>query len=320
MTPIPSAALSEGSNQVLVCVENVEPTEGSAFSTVAKDSVLPTVSPLSHTNNVVSQDVSVSVTANEAGTYRAYVNGSYAGIIGTYDAPGVAKQFVVPNSAFTVDPGNNALYVTVTDAVGNVGYSPESSVYKDGLPPDPVSSVSLEDCDYVGNSSTACATFGNPRNGTSGRDFRVSWTPVSESAALTFDAYEVYVLPEGTAFSSSGVTAVKTLFVSTASGTFLDDARMTDSLGNPFHSTGSVNYVAYVKVRKSNGLSSTETASSPVSITADAIEYPSFVSARFVSNTGVALEYSKPLSSTLSHYDASKFFSDSGCFIVDSSS
>lgn len=305
---------------MLVCVENIEPTEGSAFSTVTKDSVSPTVAPLSHTNNIVSQDVTVSVNANEAGTYRAYVNGSYAGVIGTYDTPNIVKQFIIPNSAFTVDPGNNPVYVTVTDAVGNVGYSPESSVYKDGLPPNPVSSVSLEDCDYVGNSSTACANLGNPRNGTSGPDFRVSWTPVSESAAPTFDAYEVYVLPEGTLFSSSGVTAVKTLFVSTASGTFLDDAQMADSLGNPFHSTGSVNYIAYVKVRKSNGLSSVETASSPVSITADAITYPSFLSARFVSNTGVALEYSKPLSSTLSHYDASKFFSDSGCFNIDVSS
>lgn len=73
-------------------------------------------------------------------------------------------------------------------------------------------------------------------------------------------------------------------------------------------------------VRKSNGLESSVAASSGATIAADAITYPSFVSAAFVSNTGIALTYSKPLSSTLSQYDSSKLSSPSGCFLVDSTS
>lgn len=176
-------SLTEGSNLVTVCVTNSEPTEGSASATLGRDTVSPAVSPVSSTNNIVSQDVTAQFSANEAGTYRVYVNDVNVGITGSYSGGSANQSVTVPNSAFTLDPGYNSLYVTVTDAAGNEGKSATSQIYKDGTPPPPVTSVSLSDCDYVGNSSTPCATKGNPRSGLSGRDFHVTWTPPADTAS-----------------------------------------------------------------------------------------------------------------------------------------
>ncbi|MFB0965730.1 MAG: hypothetical protein QMC36_08865 [Patescibacteria group bacterium] len=49
-----------------------------------RDTSAPTVSPVSSTNNIVSQDVVADFSANEAGTYRVYVNDVNVGVTGSY--------------------------------------------------------------------------------------------------------------------------------------------------------------------------------------------------------------------------------------------
>ena len=224
----------------------------------------------------------------------------------------------VLNSAFTVDPGNNALTITVTDAVGNVGTSSAVSVYKDGTPPPPVVSVALSDCDFLSNSGTPCEVLANPRSGMSGRDFAVSWGLPPDTSSGSFESYRIYVLPEGTAFTGTGTQVpMKTLFTFSQTGVVLDDSISTDSLGTALPQSGTGNYVAHVVVRKTNGLESSVASSVTATVTADAITYPVFSSAAFTSNTGITLAYSKPLSTNLSRYDASKLSSPSGCFLMD---
>lgn len=321
VSTVTSAPLVEGSNPITVCVLNSEPTEGSNSSTITRDSVAPVVNLISNSNNIVSQDVSLIFSANEAGTYRVYVNGADTGINGSYSGSSFAQGVTVPNALFTVDPGNNPLSVRVYDDAGNFGDSATNQVYKDGTPPPAVASVALSDCDHLANSGTVCSALGNPRSGMSGRDFSVTWPALSPTASGSFESYKVYVLPSGTAFTGTGgQTPSKTIFAFSQTGVVLDDSLAADSVGTPFSQTGSANYVAYVVVRKSNGLESGAIASSGATISADAITYPTFVSASFVSNTGIALTYSKPLSATLSQYDSSKLSSPGGCFLVDSTS
>lgn len=138
VSTVTSDTLSEGSNLVTVCVLNSEPTEGSVSAAISRDSVSPTVSPVSSSNNIVSQDVSATFSANEAGTYRVFVNDVNIGVTGSYSGSNSVEHVTVSNSAFGIDPGNNTMYVTVTDDAGNIGTSPTSTIYKDGTPPPPV--------------------------------------------------------------------------------------------------------------------------------------------------------------------------------------
>lgn len=195
VSTVTSAPLAEGSNPITVCVLNSEPTEGSISATITRDSVAPVIGLLSNSNNIVSQDVSLTFSANEAGTYRVYVNGADTGINGSYSGSNFTQAVTVPNALFTVNPGNNSLFVRVYDDAGNFGDSVTNQVYKDGTPPSAVASVNLSDCDRLSNAGTPCAALGNPRSGMSGRDFSVSWPALSATASGSFEAYKVYVLP-----------------------------------------------------------------------------------------------------------------------------
>lgn len=155
-----SDVLSEGSNPVTVCVTNAEPTQGSAASTVVKDTTAPTVSVSTYSpSSVIAQDVLATFSATESGSYSIFVNGSDTGLSGSYPAASSPIQVTVPNAYFTINPGDNAFVIKVTDSAGNQGASSSKTVTKDSTPPSPVSSVAFEDCDYVGNSGTVCASL-----------------------------------------------------------------------------------------------------------------------------------------------------------------
>ncbi len=150
----------------------------------------------------------------------------------------------------------------------------------------------------------------------SGQDFRVTWATPPETESGSFSSYKVYVLPESVALNTGSMAPLETLYSFYATGTILSGALAADSSGTTFPSSGTGSYVAHVVVLKSNGLTSVASSTGGI-VTADAITYPTVESAAFVSNTGIALTYSKPLSATLSNHDASKISSPSGCFVPD---
>lgn|GEM_PF-6295292 len=246
--------------------------------------------------------------------------GDGTNVIGTYTSGDMNS---VVNNAALVN-GANTIRVKFTDTAGNGPvYSTNSATpYKDLTPPLPPQSVTLTDCDYLGNTGTPCAALGNPKNGVTGRDFYVDFVLPTSTGAI--QEYDIYLALSGQVLTSTS-TILKRVYqndiIGTSTGVWIGDAVTTDSNGNPLILSGTGEYYTSIKSFKSNGLYSlTSTASTGAIITFDTISLPTFASAAFTSNTGITLTYSKALTGTLSAYNMSRLSSATSCFAFDTSS
>lgn len=275
-------------------------------ASITKDTTAPTASIVSWTpSTVAAENVSLTWNASEAGTYVIEVNGvnltagDGTNVVGSYTAGDMNS--VVNNAALA--NGTNTIKIKFTDTAGNGPvYSTNSATpYKDLTPPLPPQSVTLTDCDYVGNAGTPCAALGNPKSGVTGRDFYVNFVLPTNTGAI--QEYDIYAALSGQTLTSTS-TILKRVYqndiIGTSTGVWMGDGVIADSNGNPFISSGTGTYYIAIKSFKSNGLYSDFVYSTGSLITYDTFALPVFSGASFTSNTGITLTYSKTLTGTLS--------------------
>lgn len=316
---VSASALVDGLNTVYLCAKDLGNNVGLATATITKDTVVPTASITGYSPSTISAEtVSVTWNASEAGTYALEVNGSVlssgngTNVTGTYTSGDMIS--VINNNVFA--NGANTIRVKMTDVAGNgPAYSNAATVTKDNTPPLPVQSVTLTDCDALGNGATPCAARGNPEQGVTGRDFYIDFTlPTSTGGIQEYDVYAVQSGQVLTSTSSILTRIYQNALTGTATGIWLPDSVTHDSNGNPFISSGSIAYNAIIATFKANGLYSSGVVSSGSLVSFDDIVLPVFSGASFTSNTGITLTYSKALTGTLSKFDSSKLSSSGGCF------
>lgn len=323
---VSASSLVSGLNTIYLCAKDLVNNIGLATASVTKDIDPPTSTITTYgPSTISSENVSVTWNASEAGTYVVEVNGTNliasngTNVVGSYTSGDMVS--VINNSVF--QNGTNTIRIKVTDSVLNgPAYSVNSAtITKDNTPPLPPQSVTLTDCDAIGNAGTPCAVFGNPKNGVTGRDFYINF--VLPTATGGIQEYDIYATLSGQVLTSTS-SILKRVYqndlIGTSTGVWLDDSIVSDSNGNPFISSGTGTYYATVKSFKSNGLYSSGTDSSGSVISFDTVTLPVFSGASFISGTGIALTYSKTLTGTLSGFNSSKISSASGCFLMDNSS
>ena len=174
---------------------------------------------------------------------------SGASAVGAIPPEWVVNEFV-PNAMYGQSIGRNSssgadsnrasdwqTFSSLTQGTVNSG--------GDSFPPDPVISVELEDEDIT-------------YYGIDGRDATVSWTRATANDP-TFDKYEIYLLPSGTAFSASTHTSITDLYGDQNTQTW------TGGPGNTYDSVGDAlatgNYRAYVIATDLSGNSSSAAVS-----------------------------------------------------------
>lgn len=205
VTDINATSLVGGTNTVYLCAKDLVGNVGSVTATITKDITPPTVTVLSYAPSTVSnEDFSVTWSASENGTYALEVNGvelvgsNGTNVVGTFTGANIISTI---NNSVLVN-GVNTIKVKFTDAASNGPVlSDPAPVTKDNIPPQPPQSVTLADCDYVGNGGTPCAALGNPRSGATGRDFRIDFTLPSNTGSI--QEYQVYVVPFGQSLNST---------------------------------------------------------------------------------------------------------------------
>lgn len=315
-----ASSLVDGLNTIYLCAKDLGNNVGLATTTITKDTTPPTALITGYSPSTISAEtVSVTWNASEAGTYTIEVNGSSlssgdgTNVTGAYTSGDMIS--VINNNVF--GNGANTIRVKITDTAGNgPAYSTNSAtVTKDNTPPLPVQSVTLTDCDSLGNEGTPCAIRGNPQYGVTGRDFYINFIlPTSTGSIQEYDVYAVQSGQVLTSTSSILARIYQNELVGTSTGIWLPDNVTHDSNGNPLISSGSTTYNAIITTFKANGLYSSGVVSSGSLVSFDNIVLPTFSGASFTSNTGITLTYSKALTGTLSSFDSSKLSSSLGCF------
>lgn len=311
-----SAGLVNWLNKLIICVTNNEPTVWSNMVNINIDTKSPVIDYITYSQNIWINDVNLGFNLDEDSTYKIYINWNFSWLSWTW----IKNQNIilnVPNSLFTINPGNNDLYISSEDKVWNIWNSRTFQVYKDYLPPPPVTNLLAQDCDFIWNTTPICKNKWNPKNWVSWRDFYLQWTPPAEFDG--FASYVIYILPFWTPFNTNVQSSIKQVWNIFSTWTLLDDNLLQNSLGQTLSQTWSVKYDLYVLTRKSNFLLS-DFAKTTIEVNSDNVILPKLQEAKFVWNDVLELSYSKNLSTNLNDYNSSWIKSLNNCFSINTDS
>lgn len=277
-----ASSLAEGANMVSICVVDADGLQGSASSTVSRDSTPPTLTITEPSPGVLAATGSsiLGWSANEAGAYsirRTSCSGTVAtgnNTIGSYTSGTISSQIM----ASDLQEGENTMVVCLTDASGNLAMGTRV-ISKNTTPPQAVTNVVLTDADTA-------------NHGVDGRDITVSFTPPGATHPF-FGQYQVYVLPAATALNLAVHLPVFATAPQNSTGGTGTAARTTDSAGSAL-AAGS--YIAYVVPVSTSGAQGTPAASAAATLAAEDTVAPTLVSARTVDVNTLRLTFSENIS------------------------
>jgi hypothetical protein len=134
-------------------------------------------------------------------------------------------------------------------------------------------------------------------NGLDGRDLLVSWDNTDSAAYGSFDSYRIYILPSSVTLDTATHTAVVNYFTKTASSWSGASTITRDSTNTTLVSGGS--YKACVAVMSSANILGTAGCSANATLTADVVQNPTVLSAKFTGDTTLQITTDATLDTNL---------------------